>query len=255
MILPGSYANGFAPRDGQPLYPSLWRGCDLALAPCLGPTGLTIRDWSGRGQNAAINAASMWGVNQRSMVALNGTSQFIDPGVKNYGNTDITIVLWLRARVQNNQYIVSGWSEGAGPGVQFTISVGSTDKLNMFSAASFVRISSTTTITDNVWRCVSFEDSGTSMTIRVNGKIEATGNAGAVTYNNWRRFIGVDGNILGFANADIADARFYLRTLSSAEHNVLASRPGIAYDLAPRRRASLVAGFNRRRRLLVGAGS
>jgi hypothetical protein len=35
----------------------------------------------------------------------------------------------------------------------------------------------------------------------------------------------------------------------------LTSRRGIAYELAPRRRSALVAGFNRRRRLLVGAGS
>jgi hypothetical protein len=53
----------------------------------------------------------------------------------------------------------------------------------------------------------------------------------------------------------VDDVRIYNRVLSRNEITLLASRRGIAYDLAPRRRAALVAGFNRRRRLLVGAHS
>jgi hypothetical protein len=47
----------------------------------------------------------------------------------------------------------------------------------------------------------------------------------------------------------------YKRALQPQDIRLLASRRGIAYELAPRRRSALVAGFNRRRRLLVGAGS
>ena len=54
MILPASYSNGFAPRDGQPLYPELWRGCVGAWCPSLGPTGLTLRDWSGFGNHGTL---------------------------------------------------------------------------------------------------------------------------------------------------------------------------------------------------------
>jgi hypothetical protein len=46
MILPGTYANGFAPRDGQAIWPELWRGCVGAWNPGLGPTGLRLYDWS-----------------------------------------------------------------------------------------------------------------------------------------------------------------------------------------------------------------
>jgi len=46
MILPGTYQNGFAPRDGEPLFPELWDGCVGAWNPGLGPSGLTLRDWS-----------------------------------------------------------------------------------------------------------------------------------------------------------------------------------------------------------------
>jgi hypothetical protein len=53
----------------------------------------------------------------------------------------------------------------------------------------------------------------------------------------------------------IDDLRIYARSLLPHEIRRLASRRGIAYELALRRRSALVAGFNRRRRLLVGAGS
>jgi hypothetical protein len=46
------------------------------------------------------------------------------------------------------------------------------------------------------------------------------------------------------------------RCLTPREVSILATRPGIAYELAPRRRSSsAVAAFNRRRRLLLGASN
>ena len=54
MILPASYLNGFAPRDGQPLYPSLWTGCVGAWNPGLGPTGLVLRDQSGFSRHGTL---------------------------------------------------------------------------------------------------------------------------------------------------------------------------------------------------------
>jgi hypothetical protein len=61
----------------------------------------------------------------------------------------------------------------------------------------------------------------------------------------------------GFLTGSISDITAWNRALSSNEISLLAMRPGIAYELAPRRRSSVqvAASFNRRRRLLVGAGS
>ena len=55
----------------------------------------------------------------------------------------------------------------------------------------------------------------------------------------------------------IAEVRLYNRELSDNEQTLLASKIGVAHTIAPRRRASVqvAASFNRRRRLLVGAGS
>ena len=72
--------------------------------------------------------------------------------------------------------------------------------------------------------------------------------------------IGVSLNLCSFStrvtSGDVDDVRLYDRTLNATEIRTLSSRRGIAYELAPRRRSSVqVAAFNRRRRLLVGAGS
>jgi hypothetical protein len=59
-----------------------------------------------------------------------------------------------------------------------------------------------------------------------------------------------------FASVHITDIMIYPRDVSGDLLPVLKLRPGIAYELAPRRRSSVqVAGFNRRRRLLLGAQS
>jgi hypothetical protein len=53
----------------------------------------------------------------------------------------------------------------------------------------------------------------------------------------------------------IDDVRIYPRAVSQNEIRLLASRRGIAYEMAPRRRSSSAVQFNRRRRLLIGASS
>jgi hypothetical protein len=66
--------------------------------------------------------------------------------------------------------------------------------------------------------------------------------------------IGWDG-LLGGAGCLIDDIAIYNRALLPREVKIRSSLRGIAYELAPRRRSSSAVQFNRRRRLLVGAGS
>jgi hypothetical protein len=58
-----------------------------------------------------------------------------------------------------------------------------------------------------------------------------------------------------FYSGAIWDVMVHNRVLSPNEIRLLASRRGIAYEMAPRRRASSAVQFNRRRRLLIGASS
>jgi hypothetical protein len=56
-------------------------------------------------------------------------------------------------------------------------------------------------------------------------------------------------------NGTIIEIRVFNRLLNQQEIRIIGSRPGIAYELAPRRRSSSAVQFNRRRRLLLGASN
>jgi hypothetical protein len=82
MILPGTYANGFAPRDGEPLFPELWRGCVGAWNPGLGPTGTRLYDWSAfknHGTLTNITAQNCWKISegQHAMEFVSSTDQSV----------------------------------------------------------------------------------------------------------------------------------------------------------------------------------
>jgi hypothetical protein len=83
----------------------------------------------------------------------------------------------------------------------------------------------------------------------------ATGSAGTISASANLLLFGTDfqpgaGRHL---NGLIDDIRIYSRRLSANEIRILASRRGIAYEMATRRRSSSAVQYNRRRRLLLGA--
>jgi hypothetical protein len=66
------------------------------------------------------------------------------------------------------------------------------------------------------------------------------------------RIAGTDGTA-EYIPFTVLSCAIYNRVLSPAEAALCALRPGIAYELAPRRRSSSAVQFNRRRRLLLGS--
>jgi len=274
MILPGSYANGFAPRDGQPLYPELWRGCVGAWNPGLGPTGLTLRDWSGFGNHGTLtnmDAGSDWVVSQgRYALDFDGVNDKVQFGTTRLpsGGSARTIAVWVYQTSYSNYVVPFSFGgltalnafgviiAGAGgyvPGMingnlvlelnERTIWSGiSTVPLNKWSHLSVVCPSSAINVVqlyiDGFSASVSFNNpAGTLNTTAVNPMMGAY-------LDNWYS-----------QPALFADLQVYNRALSPSEIRLLASRRGIAYEMAPRRRASSAVQFNRRRRLLIGASS
>lgn len=259
MILSGSYTNGFAPRDGQPLYPSLWRGCVGAFAPCLGPTGLTLRDWSGYGRHGALtnmDPGSDWVINGgRYGLDLDGTNDHVV--LSQSYSPEVTCSLWVFSRNitnVNGEYFVGRWEA-----VLQDFYIGAFASGWIARSANATPTQSTllsTPATANRWTHLCLTRSASTLSLTVDGRTtvstSAVGFQGADVSNT---FIGRLSPATGFyANAIIDDVRTYNRVLIAAEIKALASRRGIAYDMAPRRRSSSAVQFNRRRRLLVGAG-
>lgn len=94
-----SIRNGFAPRDGTPRHPSLWRGCVAALAPGLGPTGVILRDWAPRHNHATITNMSMasgWTVNGSTWgLTFDGVNDFASMSLPIGGLMRIGISIWF----------------------------------------------------------------------------------------------------------------------------------------------------------------
>lgn len=257
MILPGSYANGFAPRDGSPAFPSLWRDCIGAWAPCLGPTGLTLRDWSVRKDHGTLVNATF---KPRSLL-FNGTSAYVSfaSGIgSRTGSSACSLSLWMNATsVSSRQALVADW-DSSGSAESFAAQVGwSSGQAGIAVRSPSVAQVSAGTVAANVWTHLCFISGASGTQVYVNGT-RTFSSATAVTLDS--------GNTLSFGRAgalssfyfggEMDDVRLYRRVLSQAEINMLRMRRGIAYELAPRRRSSVaVAAFNRRRRLLLGASS
>ena len=255
MILPASYSNGFAPRDGQPLYPGLWRGCVGAWDPGLGPTGLTLRDCSGFGRHGTMtnmDAAGDWVVSGgRYALEFDATNDHVTGLSPQNLALALSWSVWFRPVSGFNQLI--GQGDGNGTGLYFSADTAT-------GAYWYPVLGPLGTLRLGVWQhlCGTFD--GLTAILYLNGRqIGATGSWGRSNSStsleigrvNFGGTFYYDGN-----GRQIGDIRRYNRALSPIEVCLLASRRGIAYELAPRRRSSsAVAAFNRRRRLLLGASN
>ena len=271
MILPASYLNGFAPRDGQPLYPSLWKGCVGAWNPGLGPSGLVLRDQSGFSRHGTLTNGPTFAASQgKYALAFDASNDFADLGSRNLLTpTDKVTLAW-------GEYVTS--TSGAFQS-RFKFSQdGGTRSLLVFRStnASYQNISVVGNATGDyskstevptvaaavgIWihwclvQTISLSDITHAWQFWSNG-IKCTTSAGAVAsaFGNTGNRIGLDGLGDDPANCKMDDIRLYRRALSPQEIRTLATRRGIAYEMAPRRRSSsAVVTTNRRRRALIGS--
>ena len=259
MILPASYLNGFAPRDGEPLYPSLWKGCVGAWNPGLGPSGLTLRDQSGFGNNGTLTNGPTWAASQgKYAMSFDGTDDYVPTRVIAATN-EVTFAAWFSPRnVVSHQSICSD-ANSAGAIINFHMEVNPNGKLGMLWGSNpYFRPEGATLLVVGQWYHGAVIRSGSSgawsYRIHLNGKVDASGttatNPGAASTFT----IGRPGEypFAQYINAFIDDVRIYNRALSPDEIRTLATRRGMAYEMAPRRRSSVQVTTNRRRRIIIG---
>ena len=261
--MPASYANGFAPRDGQPLYPSLWRGCVGAWNPGLGPTGLTLRDWSAFKNHGTLVNSPIWAPNKGCQsLTFNGTNNYcVTTHSVPTGDIEFTLSAWVQT-VSNSSFgsciSIGNINPVAGGACIFlNLSTGSVSL--EFGGNVGYRVSNTLTVGRRYHICFTKTKGAINATtigyldgipMSVSSAASNTPNiAAGVTYIG-ATFTSI---IEYFASAIITDVGVWGRALKPNEVKTLSIRPGIAYELAPRRRSSSAVQFNRRRRLLLGA--
>lgn len=254
MSRPASYANGFAPRDGMPLYPSLWNGCVGAWCPSLGPTAGDIRDWSGFQRHATLtnmDPGTDW-------VASNGRWAVDFDGSNDYAATAATDIVPAGAAAKS----VSFWFRTTTPASRQWMFYAGTDttygrfSIEILSSLLTVNIndaapSHTATVSSNTWyhAAVSYAQAATSITIWMSG-VAVSASISALNTGSSAVYFGVLPPGFFYLSGQLDDVRVYNRALSSQEIALLAQRRGIAYELAPRRLTKSSA-VNRRRRSLL----
>jgi hypothetical protein len=249
MILPGTYANGFAPRDGEPLFPELWRGCVGAWNPGLGPSGLTLRDWSGRGNHGTLTnmpAADGWKPSQgRYALDFDGVDDhaIINP-IPFASNPEFSI--YCRLQTRNNAIgqsaVMTGDEGSALRAVSIFVGTRGTGSCSMEFAGNNTFAISTGISNNTEHAIVARKMPGpinTTSQIWIDG-IQRTAAAGSSTgtpnYLATRATIGQFGQAAAASRLSglIFEVAIYNRALLPNEIRLLASRRGIAYEMAPR---------------------
>jgi len=255
MLLPASYRNGFAPRDGQPLYPSLWKGCCGAWNPGLGPSGLVLRDNSGFKNNGTLTGGPTFVANQgKYAMSFDGVDDYVPVLNKDicFPKANFTYSFWVN-RLGGNYCLSDYNSAGSQSGIAFSFSG---LKIQAFwENDGFPMTTSTTDLTSGQFFCVGFTWDGSIRRLYINGVQEGT-NANAQARPSaapGKLTIGRAGDFASYASCQMNDLMVWSRCLSPDEIRTLATRRGIAYEMAPRRRSQAQVTTNRLRRALIGS--
>lgn len=268
MTVPrASFANGFAPRDGMPAYPSLWRGCIGAWNPGLGPTGLGLRDWSGYGNHGTITSTTAdvaWTMLQgQHVLTFDGTGDYVATGFNPSRLLGTPAALacsasaWIQQSVTSTRqaiYAISGaprwyfWIEATTRSI--FVGIGS-QGLNTASVAPASGLNH-----------IGFTKIGGTIRVYINGRLDSTNTyTGDNAVPNLSIPLGAqDTGTSAVINGQFSDIMIWNRTLSDNEMRLLARRRGIAYELASvsayavQGGAAFRAAWALRQRLILGGG-
>ena len=257
-----SYQAGFyAPeRGGRAAYPQLWRGCVGAWNPGIGPSGLVLRDWSGRKNNGTLTNGPVWSTSTgRQALSLDGVNDYIAFPLRSLVTNNFTLSGWFSTASNSYQYLLA--MEGAiSPSSGWELLRVDIQANRLVSGYVFTGSSNfigATAVPMNVWSHVSFSRSGNVFSLYVNGMLtgSATYSPSTIAATAGINDIGARRNspsTLAFSGS-VSDVLIHDRALPLSAIKLLAQRPGIAYELAPRRYYSLPPSSARLRRILTGA--
>ena len=263
----GSYANGFAPRDYQPQFPELWRGCIGAWCPVLGPTGLTLRDWSGYQNHGTLTnfttSAAWTTLEGHHAIDPDGTNDFVsvpnntihNPGAR------MTAAAWvyLDATPASNGGVVSKSAATSNGWLLYVTQNGGALMTNFgIHSGSFTGTSAGVTFPVQTLTHICGTYDGATLRVYINGQQTGNGTAktGAITASTTALSIG---NLYASSqpiNGKVLDVMLWDRALSPREINLHALHPALAYIPDLDRREFLIEQFgNRRRRVLCGSAA
>jgi hypothetical protein len=155
-------------------------------------------------------------------------------------NGDVSVAAWVYPK-STSQLAIAAHTSGAT--AYWGFSFGTNRKLSFWNSAAGPTVTSPAALSLNQWYHFAGIRSAAGVEIFINGVSVATaaGTTGNGTTGT-ELVIGRFGSYSGYySSSSIAETRIYNRALSANEIRLLAQRPGIAYELAPRKFYSLPA--------------
>lgn len=192
IYLPGSYANGFAPRDYEPEYPQLWNGCVGAWCPSLGPTGATLRDWSGRANIGTLRGSMLpsvaWKINRGWSLELNGTTNYVllEDNESLHPVIAVSAFGWVYPTAAQTGFVFDHQVGSPYPGFNLLL-LNSGGNLKVLSECAYnvnaTSVIGATTVSLNEWHHVGITWDGATSRVFLDGKQDASATlAGPLTY-------------------------------------------------------------------------
>ena len=265
-----TYQSGFyAPGRGTAKYPELWDGCVGAWNPGLGNTGLSLRDWSGNQNNGTLTNGPTWGVSDgRQALDFDGVNDRVLCGIDTAYRTglksiSLSMLVYTSstsfAAAPESLFDTSGFNVTAGGiwialdnrgGTRATNGIGAQVKTS--SGGTRDASASNVFTSTAAWKHICVAYFRGSLRIFVNGIDATTGEAsnqgGTGDYVPKNEIISIGATVGGgnYFTGQMNDIRQFNRALSPNEIRLLAQRPGIAYERAPRKFYSLPAAASSR---------
>jgi hypothetical protein len=245
-----SYQSGFyAPGRGVAKHPELWRGCVGAWNPGLGNTGLSLRDWSSSQNNGTLTGGPTWGVSEgRQALSFDGVDDYAIASVPGaYLSSGFTVSFWATAVFPWGGTTTTRYplNYGSPENIGFTCQHSSAAYAGVFfmrGNGSYPKIAMSPMPAVNTWVHIVGTWNKLAMELFVNGQSQGTTantSFGPVSGIDLTIEKGVSGTTV--FPGSMSDVSIYNRALSHNEVRTLAQRPGIAYELAPRKFYSLPA--------------
>ena len=234
----------------QARWPGLWKGCVGAWAPCLGPSGLVLRDWSGRQNHGTLTnmaAASAWGAKS---LLFDNVDDYVNCGTSSIlgGSAPFSVSCWFNTSLVSDYQVF----------VSKTVTGSDGWQIGIFSSKAYFQINTTFntgggTPVVSTWNHVVGTWDGTTIRCYLNGGAPNTVAVSTITPSSNALWIGgVQTSTTAPMNGMLDDIRVYNRVVNAREIALLGTRRGISYDLRRSSVGSALSTGIRRRRILMG---
>ena len=239
-----SYQAGFyAPeRGGRPAYPQAWRGCVGQHSPLLGPSGVTLHDWSGlknHGSFTGMSPSTAWVTDS---TGLWGLKLGISDGVESVNasmltSPELTVSYWMRMSAYSTFGAVLRNDSSY---FQLFNNTGA------YVAGGYVETTNTSWA-DNTLRCVTFVNDG----VNNQRKVYANGvQVGVYPDSAVYPVAKVTGTLIGYTGTNWQPRATFFEVTSSnrawtdKDVAIYSRRPGMMHELAARKFYSIASSVS-----------